>query len=76
MVRKVWDIERELLQLPVCERLRLVEAIWESIAECPEQLDLTEDQREELDRRLEAYRKDPDAGSPWAEVKARVLARL
>ncbi len=66
----------EVLQLPVSERLRLVEAIWESIVECPEQLDLTEDQREELDRRLEAYRKDPDAGSPWAEVKARVLARL
>ena len=76
MVRKVSDIERELLQLPVCERLRLVEAIWESIAECPKQLDLTEDQRDELDRRLEAYRKDPDAGSPWAEVKARVIARL
>ena len=42
----------ELLQLPVEERLKLVEALWESIAEFPEALKLTPAQKQELDRRL------------------------
>ena len=65
----------EVLALPVDERLKLVETIWESIAELPEALQLTQAQEAELDRRLDAYRKDPTAGSPWSEVKARILKR-
>ena len=64
----------ELLELPVEERLKLVEALWESIAECPEALELTAAQKEELDRRLAAYERDPDAGVPWVELKQRLLA--
>jgi putative addiction module component (TIGR02574 family) len=64
----------ELLELPVEERLKLVEALWESIAEFPEALELTAAQKRELDRRLEAYEKNPEAGVPWSELKARLLA--
>jgi putative addiction module component (TIGR02574 family) len=65
----------DILELPVPERIRLVEEIWDSIAEIPEAVPLTEEQKAELDRRLDAYHKDPDTGSPWADVKARILAR-
>ena len=64
----------ELLQLPVEERLRLVEALWDSIAEFPEALELSAAQKQELDRRLAAYERNPDAGVPWAELKQRLLA--
>jgi putative addiction module component (TIGR02574 family) len=64
----------ELLELPVEERLKLVEALWESVAECPEALELTAAQKQELDRRLAAYEHDPSAGVPWAELKQRLLA--
>ena len=64
----------ELLQLPVAERLKLVEALWDSIAEFPEALELTAAQKQELDRRLAAYEQDPEAGVPWSELKARLLA--
>ncbi len=64
----------ELLELPVEERLRLVELLWESVAECPEALELTAAQKQEFDRRLAAYGRDPDAGVPWAELKNRLLA--
>ena len=60
----------DVLELPVPERSRLVEEIWDSIAEIPEAVPLTEEQKAELDRRLDAYHKDPGAGSPWADVKA------
>ena len=65
----------DVLELPVAERLKLIEAIWDSIAEVPESLALTETQRAELDRRLADYKKNPDIGSPWPEVKARILNR-
>lgn len=64
----------DVLELPVAERLELVGDIWDSIAQVPEMLELTASQRAELDRRLEAYRRDPAAGSPWSEVKARILS--
>ncbi len=64
----------DVLELPVSERLELVGDIWDSIAQVPDRLDLTETQRVELERRLEAYRRDPKVGSPWSEVKARILS--
>ena len=63
----------ELLELPVEERLRLLEALWESVAECPEALALTPAQKQELDRRLAAYERDPAAGVPWDDLKKRLL---
>jgi putative addiction module component (TIGR02574 family) len=42
----------DVLELPVAERLKLVEAIWDSIAEAPDALELTEAQRVELDRQM------------------------
>ena len=64
----------DVLELPISERLELVGDIWDSIAEAPEAVELTEAQSAELDRRLDAYRRDPKAGSPWSEVKARILS--
>lgn len=65
----------DVLALPIDERLRLVEEIWDSIASMPESITLTDRQREILEKRLEAYRRNPAQGSPWAEVKARILGR-
>ena len=63
----------KVLALPVEERIRLAQSIWDSVVEVPEAVEVTEAQREELNRRLDAYRKDPSAGSPWPEVKERIL---
>ena len=64
----------EVLKLPVDERLRLVESIWNSIAEFPDSLELTAEQKEGLDRRLDEYEADPTAGISWADLKAQLLA--
>ncbi len=61
----------DILKLPVSERLRLVEEIWDSIAAESEQLPLTEAQREELDRRLEELEANPSDGVPWEEARKR-----
>jgi len=64
----------EVFQLPIAERIRLAQVIWDSVASNPEQVQLTAAQIEELDRCYSEYLKDPAEGSPWNEVKARLLA--
>ena len=54
----------ELLKLPFAERIRLAAA--------PEALQMTDAERAELDRRWNAYERDPSLGSPWVEVRARI----
>jgi putative addiction module component (TIGR02574 family) len=58
-----------LLELPPADRLQLVEAIWDSLIEVPEAVPITDDVREELDRRLAAYYADPSSARPWAEIR-------
>lgn len=62
----------DVLQLPVPERIRVVEAIWDSIADNPDAVELSDEQKAELDRRLEAFEKTPEEGSSWTEVQARL----
>jgi putative addiction module component (TIGR02574 family) len=62
----------DLLELSISERIQLVADLWDSIATVPEALLLTEAQKLELDQRLDAYHKNPDAGSPWESVKERI----
>lgn len=64
----------DVLRLPIAERIQLVEDIWDSIAAVPEAVPLTDAQRRELDRRIEAYHRDPRAGSPWSQVRKRIRA--
>jgi len=65
----------DTLALPLAERLQLVEDIWDTIAAAPEALPLTDEDRQLIDRRLTARQCDPQAGSPWEEVHARIVAR-
>ena len=63
----------EILEMSVAERIQLVEDIWDSIAAVPETLPLTDDQRQELDRRLALHTQNPNEGIPWDELKERLL---
>ncbi|MGC3981413.1 MAG: addiction module protein [Steroidobacteraceae bacterium] len=65
-----------LRKLPVAERIRLVEDLWDSIAADQSALPLTPDQRAELDRRLDAYEADGKPGRPAADVIADIRKRL
>jgi putative addiction module component (TIGR02574 family) len=56
-------------KLPLAERIELAEALWENIAEEGYEPALTPAQAAELDRRLDAHRRNPGAGIPWEQVK-------
>jgi putative addiction module component (TIGR02574 family) len=66
---------REVFDLPIPERLDLVEDLWDSIAADAESLPITAEQRAELDKRIAVGERDPSSGSSWADVKSRIIQR-
>jgi len=66
----------DLRKLPIDERIRLVEDLWDSIAADQSVLPLTADQRAELDRRLDAYEADRNPGRPAADIIADIRKKL
>ena len=63
----------QLFELPLSERLQLVQDLWDSIA--PADVPITPDQREELDHRLAGHDRDPRVGDTWDTVKSRIIRR-
>ena len=57
------DLLDEIKKLSISERILLVEEIWDGIVDADgDALSLSETQRAELDRRIDAYREQPEAG--------------
>ncbi len=65
----------DILRLSVSERVQLVEDIWDSIAASPEALPITEQQRQELDRRVAAHARDPSEVRSWDQIRVRLEQR-
>ena len=65
----------EIQSLTVSERIILAETLWDSVVAEDAKIELSEPQKEELDRRLTAFEIDQDIGSQWSSVKARILSK-
>jgi putative addiction module component (TIGR02574 family) len=63
---------KELRALPVEERLKLIEDLWDSIETDAGALPLPDWHRREIDRRLEALETGSSVGAPWEEVRRRI----
>ncbi len=59
-------------RLSVADRLRLLEELWDSLADALDSMEFPGPLKAELDRRLASLRDNPSAGSTWEEVKARL----
>jgi putative addiction module component (TIGR02574 family) len=66
----------KLQMLPVHERIKLVEDLWDSIASDQRALALTTDQKAELDRRLDAYELDKNRGHLATDVITSIRRNL
>jgi putative addiction module component (TIGR02574 family) len=65
----------QIIALSIQDRIRLVQAILDSIAAEQDYLDLTDSQKQELDRRIDDYEANPDNVLTWEDVKASIKAR-
>ncbi len=66
----------KLQELPVEDRIKLVEDLWDSIAADQQILPLTAEQRDELDRRLDTYETDKHRGRLAADTVADIRHKL
>ena len=69
----------ELMQLSASERLDIAERLWDSIhppgsIRPGEPFVLTDEQKAELDRRIEEHKRNPERAEPWEVVRARLWA--
>ncbi|WP_373526225.1 addiction module protein [Nostoc sp.] len=62
----------DISELSVSERIQLAEDLWDSILNTPDEVPLNDEQKQELDRRLEMHRQNANQGSNWQSVKQRL----
>ena len=65
----------EIRQLPVSERLLLIEEIWDSLDSEAEELPLPDWHRAEIDKRLDALDQGSSTGAAWDEVRRRITGK-
>ena len=65
----------QLLKLPAGDRAELAIALWESLSDSEREgaLELTDEQRTELDRRWAEHVESPGSAIPWSEVRRKLL---
>jgi len=65
----------ELRALPMDERLKLIEELWDSIDAEGDGLPLPDWHRAEIDRRLHALDLGTSVGTPWDQVRRRIAGK-
>jgi len=69
-------IPPEFNSAPKEQRIAFVQDLWDQIAQDPENVPVPESHKSILEERLEAYRRNPQGGHPWAEVRDQLLEKL
>lgn len=72
MGTRLIDIDK----LDTDQRLALIEELWESLRVNPEGIPLSDEQKKELDRRLDRLESDQAPAIPWESVRGRIRGRL
>lgn len=65
----------EALKLPIDERRKLADDIYDSIDSSQDDFRLTLEQEAELQRRIDEHEKHPEDAIPWEEVWERLRTR-
>jgi putative addiction module component (TIGR02574 family) len=67
------DLRSQIEGLSATEKAELLDAVWQSLEADATQL--TNEQRSELDRRIERSAENPDHVIPWEQVRADLLKK-
>lgn len=63
-------------KLTADEKIRLVQQMWDEIADDASDLPLTDAQRRLLDERIDDYEANPGDVEPWDKVRDDILRKL
>jgi putative addiction module component (TIGR02574 family) len=70
------DVLAEVDSWPIEDRIRLVQEVWDRLADQGHEPELSDAMKAEIDRWLATHAANPDAAIPWEQVEAETLARL
>lgn len=64
-------ITREIKELSRSEKLLLINELWEEVANTADELEISDELADKLDKRYEDFLSNPDQGISWKEFKSR-----
>lgn len=67
------QLPNNIRSLPIAERVRLAEEIWNSIVEDEREFELDPQQLKMLQNRVASHRECPESGIAWTRFKADIL---
>ena len=71
ILESIPDVNR----LTPAQKLLLVSELWDDLAAHPSEIPVSREQIAELDRRMEAYRRDPSQVTTWESIQQRILGK-
>jgi len=66
----------QLRELPISERIQLVEDLWDTVAADSSHVRLSQTHLTELDRRIDRTEQNSNEGILWSSLKARIQNSL
>ena len=60
-------------ELSSSEKLLLLEELWDDLADRPSEVPVPDWQKREFERRYQEFLQNPTKGSPWSEVRERLV---
>ncbi len=72
---KLDEVLKSIQDLELSEKMLLVESIWDSIRE-EEIPELTDAEKQEIERRITALKRNPESAIPWQSVQTTARAML
>jgi putative addiction module component (TIGR02574 family) len=64
----------DLKRLTATEKLLLASELWDEVTAHPSNVPVSQKLLDELDCRMEEFRRDPATGTTWEEAKQRIRA--
>lgn len=61
--------------LSAAEKLQLVGELWDDLAAHPTEVPVSREHIAELDRRMQAYQRDPSQVTSWEVIQQHILGR-
>jgi putative addiction module component (TIGR02574 family) len=69
-------ISDSFLKLPPNERIRLLQKLWDMVADDVAEIPLNEPTRRLLDERIQQHEENPTDVEPWEQTREEILSEL